>query len=355
MSETALQPFLRQWRKLIEDTLKQYLSSGDASLDRYYGMMQYHMGWVDAEFHASVRPAGKRLRPMLVLLACDALGGDPTRALPASGSVEILHNYSLLHDDIEDLDEVRRHYPTVWKIWGNGQAINAGDGMYACAFKAMLGLMENGVAAHVVLDALSLLTRSCIQLTEGQSLDLHYENCACLTLGEYLAMVRRKTAALFATCLEVGALLSDCEDQTRRLFRQLGEQTGIAYQMLDDLRGIWGKTDETGKASCKDIVQRKKSFPIVTAMGHPEAGSCIRDLYARDADADIAASVVSVLDEYGIQAQCLAMLAQRGDTIQGLLDTLRIATENSPDVSLARLEVYLASLLHLPLGTARMV
>ena len=348
MPNTELQDFLLQWRRPIEETLQQYLESPDPALDGHYGMMEYHMGWVDRNMEPRVRAAGKRLRPTLLLLTCAATGQDPRQFLAAAGSMEILHNYSLLHDDIEDMDEVRRHFPTVWKIWGNGQAINAGDGMYACAFEALLGLRDAGVAAEFTLQALALLSRTCVQLTEGQFLDLDYEGRSHLTLMEYFFMVKKKTAALFSTCLEVGALLSNCDARTCRLFGQLGEHFGIAYQMLDDLANIWGEADATGKTSCKDIVQRKKSLPIVIGMGNTEYGDRLRQLYALDMSQDITQPVMDLLQKQGVQEQCLDMLDRRKELVQGLIDDLGAENHSRGITNLSMLETYLHSLLALP-------
>lgn len=344
----AIQLFLQQWQAPVEDALKHWLRSGHPSLHPHYGMMQYHMGWVDADLAPHSRPAGKRLRPMLVLLVCDAMAANPARALPAACSMEILHNYSLLHDDIEDLDEMRRHYPTVWKVWGNGLAINAGDGMYACAFQAMLGLLEQDVGLPSALEAMSLLTRACVQLTEGQFLDLNYENRARLTLDEYLFMVWKKTASLFSVCLEVGAVLSGSDEATRRTFRRLGEQIGIAYQMLDDLANIWGAIDDTGKASCRDIIQRKKSFPIVMALADPDAHQPMQALYARPAAEDISAPVVRLLNQHRIRAQCQALLQQRQEAIQALLEEVQATTQDQAAISLDNFRAYLMRLRLLP-------
>ncbi len=345
MSDAPLQSFLRAWRGPIEETLKQYLESPEPALRHHYGMMEYHMGWVDADMEPRVRAAGKRLRPTLLLLVCAAMGHDPAQALAAAGSMEILHNYSLLHDDIEDLDEVRRHFPTVWKVWGNGKAINAGDGMYACAFRAMLGLQDTDTPPDLTLQSLSLLSRACVQLTEGQFLDLDYEARCHLTLGEYILMVKKKTAALFSTCLEVGALLSRCNERTRLLFGQLGEHFGVAYQMLDDVANLWGETDETGKTSCKDIAQRKKSLPIVLAMSDAELGDCIRSLYALDISQDIAPPVLELLRQRGIREQCLVVLGQRRQLVQDLIEALCFETRAQADADLSVLKAYLDSLL----------
>lgn len=343
-----LQEFLRRWRGPIEDVLQQGLDSPDPALRRHYGMMKYHMGWQDADMQPRVRSAGKRLRPTLVLLMRAALGQDPQPALPAAGSVEILHNYSLMHDDIEDMDEMRRHFPTVWKVWGNGLAINAGDGMFSCAFSAMLGLQEAGFSAELAQRCMGLLCRACIQLTEGQFLDLDYESREHLTLAEYFLMVRKKTAALFATCLEVGALLSGCDSQVSLLSAQLGEQFGIAYQMQDDLANLWGHTDTTGKDACKDIAQRKKSLPIVIAMGDEHAGETMRSLYRRGPQQDIRQPVLDLLDEQCVRERGFIILGQRRERVRGLVTELGNALSQRKNAQPELLGDYLDMLLPHP-------
>ncbi len=344
VSQGSLQPLLRELRNPVEEAIQQYLASPDHALNSHYGMMAYHMGWVNEDLVPAQRPAGKRLRPMLVLLVCHAMGLDVMRALPAAASVEILHNYSLIHDDIEDFDEIRRHYPTVWKIWGPGLAINAGDGMHACAFRAMQDLTQHGFEPSVVLEAVAMLARTCVQLTEGQFLDLKYEDCDFITLSEYFQMVKGKTAALFATCLEVGALLSGCSPEVRQLFRQAGQQAGYVYQIRDDLAGIWDPREQTGKVACKDIIHRKKSFPIVTAMSHPESGPRMRALYALTNETDINETVTQLLRDCDIQTQCTKILQQHTDILHSLLSELekRIARNH---LSLAHLTHYLNALL----------
>ena len=143
-----LQQFMQHWLPPLEAEMRVVLAGGEEATAAHYGMMQYHMGWVDADFAPSVLNAGKRLRPILCLLACAEVGGQASSALPAAAAIEILHNFSLVHDDIEDGDEARRHRPTVWKLWGVPLAINVGDGMFALAFAAMQRLLGRRRAAR---------------------------------------------------------------------------------------------------------------------------------------------------------------------------------------------------------------
>ena len=142
---SELSSFIGVWLPQIESEMHAVVDIGDDTVTAHYGMMQYHLGWADEQFQPFSSPTGKRLRPILCLVACAEVGGDPAQAMPAAAAIELLHNFSLVHDDVEDGDELRRHRPTVWKLWGVPQAINAGDGMFSLAFAAVQRLRRRGV------------------------------------------------------------------------------------------------------------------------------------------------------------------------------------------------------------------
>ncbi|MEZ4675199.1 MAG: polyprenyl synthetase family protein, partial [Caldilineaceae bacterium] len=160
MSNIELNTFLGHWLPLIESEMREHLRNPDPVVAQHYGMLQYHMGWADEALRPQNYPAGKRLRPILCLLACAEVGGDPVQALPAAAAIELLHNFSLIHDDIEDGDETRRHRPTLWKVWGVPQAINAGDALFTIAYAAIQRLARRGVSAQATLDALAIFTQT---------------------------------------------------------------------------------------------------------------------------------------------------------------------------------------------------
>ena len=226
-------------------------------------ILAYHMGW---EGEGSGEKAqGKRIRPKLVLLSAAAAGADWRVALPAAASVEYLHNFSLIHDDIEDQDEIRRSRPTVWVKWGIAKAINAGDLM------CMLGLLslfrlEQTVSLEVSARASQILQETCAHLTRGQHLDLSYESEQVLPLESYWPMVGGKTAALLACCTEMGALSAGVDEGRRQAFRDFGWHLGLAFQVVDDWLGIWGDTVVTGKGVGSDLLAGKKSLPILFAL-----------------------------------------------------------------------------------------
>ncbi len=257
----------------IEDEMRRALGVGEPPLRDYYVMMEYHLGWTDEKGEPAPRghtgqlsSGGKRIRPLLCLLTCAASGGDWQCALPMAAALELLHNFSLLHDDIQDNSPLRRGRPTVWKIWGIPQAINAGDAMFTLAHLAPHQLTTRGVAPAIALAALAEFDRTCLALTQGQYLDMGFETRERVTAAEYLAMIERKTAALIAACAALGARLAGADAGRVEHFRQFGRNLGLAFQVQDDLLGIWGDLAVTGKSAASDLEKRKKSLPVVCGL-----------------------------------------------------------------------------------------
>jgi len=231
-----------------------------------YTLMRYHLGWDDAEGCPVESRGGKLLRPALLLLCCEASGGDWSNALPAAAAVELLHNFTLLHDDVEDGSDQRHGRDTVWRVWSEAEAINAGDGMFGLAHLTLLGLSERGHPAERVLEAARLLDEATLLLCEGQHRDLRYGNGRQIGSADYLAMIDGKTAALLGASCAIGALLSGVDEATVRQFYEFGRRLGLAFQIRDDLLGCWGDASETGKSSGDDIRAGKQSYPIVVAL-----------------------------------------------------------------------------------------
>ena len=233
-------------------------------LGELHSMLRYHLGWEGEG--AGPRATGKRVRPLLVLLTCDAAGGDWQAALPAASGVELLHNFSLIHDDIQDGSETRRGRPTLWARWGVAQAINAGDALFALAHLALQRL-----DGDVYAPAAQLLPQASLQLTQGQYMDLAYENRKDLSLDDYWPMVRGKTAVLMAACTRLGALVAGAQNAALEAFTQFGLQLGMAFQAHDDILGAWGDEAETGKSAHSDLLSGKKSLPVLYGLEHSAA------------------------------------------------------------------------------------
>ncbi len=295
-----------------------------------YDMLRYHLGWLDRHGRPVQAPAGKRLRPLLCLLACEGYGGDYRRALPAAAAIELLHNFTLIHDDVQDRSDERRHRPTVWRLWGEAQAINAGDALYALARLALLRLAERGLAPSTVTAAAALLDHTCLRICEGQSLDVAFEGRLDVTYDEYLAMIGGKTAALLGCALEMGALVAGAAAEERQRMRECGETLGLAYQVQDDILGIWGEPSVTGKPAADDIRGRKKTLPIVYALTHGDRQHVERlhALFAAAAldEGDVAA-VLRILEDTGARQAAEAEAGRLYDETQRLLQASALAAD----------------------------
>jgi geranylgeranyl diphosphate synthase type I len=276
-SSSSLQAITAQYLPAVEAELRDLLASAGPPFGAYYQMLHYHMGWLDADLNPAPGQSGKRLRPVMCLLACEAAGSSPDPCLPAAAGIEALHNFSLLHDDIEDRSETRRGRPTVWRLWGVPQAINAGDGLFALAHLAFARLPDRGVPLQRALQAQRLLSQTCLALTHGQHLDMLFEERLDITVAEYLTMIQGKTAALFATSLQLGALLGGADLESAQRYWEFGHHLGISFQIQDDLLGIWGDNSVTGKSTSTDIETRKKTLPVVYGL---ERSKELRDLYS---------------------------------------------------------------------------
>jgi geranylgeranyl diphosphate synthase type I len=259
-------------------------------------MFHYHMGWLDGQLRPTSKPVGKRVRPLLCLLACEACGGALEWALPAAAGVETLHNFSLLHDDIEDNSDSRRGRPTVWKLWGAPQAINAGDAMFALAHLAFDRLPGRGAPVERALTARRVFDQTCLTLTHGQYLDMSFEERLDVSVDDYMTMISGKTAALIAVSAYLGAFLGGANDASAAHYRAFGQHLGLSFQIQDDVLGIWGDAILTGKSTSSDIETRKKTLPVVYGL---EQSAKLRQLYAQEIAAEQVADVIQILDELG--------------------------------------------------------
>ncbi|MBG7609369.1 MAG: polyprenyl synthetase family protein [Anaerolineae bacterium] len=259
-----LEKLTQAYTPAIEEELKQAVARiSGPQLSELQNMMRYHLGWIGPGAGAKAR--GKRIRPILVLLTTAAAGGKWEKALPAAAGIELVHNFSLIHDDIEDNSPLRRGRPTLWKKWGIAQAVNAGDAMFSLAHLALMR-MENSSPLKVTLQATNVLRQACLTLTQGQYLDISYENRTDVSIEDYWPMVEGKTATLLATCTELGALIAEADENTRSAYRDFGRDLGLAFQALDDILGIWGESEQIGKSTASDLVEGKKSLPILFAL-----------------------------------------------------------------------------------------
>ena len=285
---------------LIADTeaeIVRLVQDRDPSTHGLYEMVRYHLGLdgVDA-------PTGKRMRPLLGLLAYASITGEYERALPGAAAVELGHNFSLVHDDIEDGDRERRHRPTLWALHGIPQAVNTGDAMFALSRIALYRLSDLGFPDATVLRLMRLYDETCLRLCEGQYIDIWTsEHDDAMSVELYFDMIGRKTAALISASIEAGAILATADEAVIARYRAFGWALGLAFQINDDLLGIWGAETTTGKAP-SDVVHKKKTLPVLYALEHgsSEDRDRLSGLYtlADPNDADVA-EIVRILERCG--------------------------------------------------------
>ena len=270
----SLNNLTSQYLDAIEEELhRAVLRSEGPHLSHYDYMMAYHLGW---EGDGAGREArGKRIRPLLVLLSNASAGGNWQAALPAAAAVELVHNFSLIHDDVEDNSPTRRGRASLWALWGIPQAINAGDGLFAIAHLAMDRLRKRGVVYERILDVRAIFDRTCLTLTQGQYLDMSFESRLSTSVDEYMTMISGKTAGLISASAAIGATLAGSAAVVH--YGTFGRELGLAFQIQDDILGIWGDEALTGKSAESDIATKKKSLPVVYALGQSER---LRTLYA---------------------------------------------------------------------------
>jgi geranylgeranyl diphosphate synthase, type I len=249
---------------VIEQELQQaIIQTREPGLEEMVAMMTYHMGWEGEGAGPEAR--GKRIRPLLVLLCAAAAGGDWQRALPGAVAVELVHNFSLVHDDIQDESPLRRGRATLWTRSGIAQALNTGDTLFVLAQRSVLKLAET-VSSETALTAAQFLQDTCLALTQGQFLDLSYEGRVDLGEVDYWPMVRGKTAALLQACTYIGALCAQTQPAVCQMYREFGNSLGLAFQVQDDLLGIWGDAASTGKSNSSDLVSGKKTLPVLYGL-----------------------------------------------------------------------------------------
>jgi geranylgeranyl diphosphate synthase type I len=320
--QSILDDTIQRFSAPLEREMRTVLGPAAPGYEAYWGMMNYHMGWVDPTWQPVTGRSGKRVRPLLCLLACQAAGGEWEQALPAAAALELLHNFSLLHDDIEDHSDTRRGRDTVWKLWGVPQAINVGDSMFATAFGALVRLRERSVPDSAVVQVLEIFSQACIELTKGQHLDMRFEREPMVTVYEYLDMVEGKTAALLQGACAIGAIVAGASAVQRQRLALFGRNLGLAFQAYDDLLGIWGQEEAVGKSTASDILTRKKTLPVVFALAESEE---FRQLYAQPS-IDLP-RVVQLLEQLGADKYASGM-AQGFSEVA--LDNLTAAEPKEP-------------------------
>ncbi|WP_369217343.1 polyprenyl synthetase family protein [Streptomyces flavofungini] len=246
----------------VRDTLTPALRTALDRLDEESRhQAAYHFGWIDAAGAQVSDGGGKAVRPALALLSAQAAGAPEETGLPGAVAVELVHNFSLLHDDLMDGDEQRRHRPTVWSLWGSAGAILTGDALLALAQEVLLECGRPTAAT-----AARLLSRATRDLIRGQVLDMSFERRSHVGVDECVEMAAGKTGALLSASAAIGAVLAGAPVTVVDALALYGDQVGIAFQLIDDVLGVWGDPARTGKPVHNDLRTRKKSLPVAYAL-----------------------------------------------------------------------------------------
>lgn len=291
-------------------------------LDQILG---YHLGWYDQDKNSTQFNRGKQIRPLLSLLSCGAYGGDADDAFPIASAIELLHNFSLIHDDIMDVSEQRRGRDSVWHIWGQNQAINAGDGAYGLSFQLLADAELPTIRPQIILYAQRILSKACVDTVYGQMLDISFEDRELVSSAEYVQMTSLKTGPLLGAALGGGALFAGASWEVAQALSAIGRDLGVAFQIQDDILGIWGDTQQTGKSADDDLTAKKKSFPIIWAMENlPESENQeLHSLYQNEAplSSEITSNIRAILDEGGVEEAISAEVQGRYETLVNTLQT----------------------------------
>ena len=347
LQSTDIAAVLDRYRAPIEQAMREALTTSaratthaaatEALLSSLYGQIEYHLGWRDASFAPSQGNRGKLLRPTLTLLAAELAGGAAAveRALPAAVAVELIHNFSLIHDDIEDGDEVRHHRATLWRLWGQAQAINTGDALFSLARLRLLGLARRGVDPALTLRLAEQVDTVCLELCEGQHLDMSFEARRDVTVAMYLDMIARKTAALMRCSTELGGRIGAPDDEAlgERL-GAFGKALGLAFQIRDDLLGIW-QAQDLGKTAAGDVRRKKMSLPVIHALEHAGADdrAALTRIYFRPGPAsdEQITQALDILERSGARARAHEALREQLAIARESLDAAITLAQRHPE------------------------
>ena len=260
----SLNQFMETMLPTIETELKRQVSRLDEDhTHQFHNMLTYHMGWTGEG--AGPEAAGKRIRPLLLLLTVAACDSEWLHAKSAAAAVELVHNFSLVHDDIQDNSRSRRGRATIWTNWGMPMAINAGDALFVLSNQSIMDIREY-YPAEIVVIAASVLHDTCLNLTRGQFLDMSYEERDDISVENYWPMIAGKTAALLSACCHIGSILGGVDEAKQDAYRSFGHALGMAFQVQDDILGIWGDETITGKSAAIDLLEGKKTLPVLHGL-----------------------------------------------------------------------------------------
>ena len=265
-----------------------------------YDLLRYHLGWTDQRGQPEDNPRPLYFPTLLALVSCQALSGDFQAALPAAAGVDLVHNFTLVHGDVQASRPDAHDRPSIWWVWGPAQAINAGDGLHALGRTTIMRLAQKDISPERVLHAVGSLDRACLALCEGQYMDLEFQERMVVTSAAYFDMISRKTGALTGCSAEVGALAAGTDQAVWAQFRDMGIKMGMAWQIQQDIADLWGGSGDGMTAS--NVLNKKKSLPLIHALENSSLASKreLGGIYMkRVLEPEDASKLVEILNEAG--------------------------------------------------------
>jgi len=281
----------------LEAEMKDVFASREGFL---YDLLRYHMGWTDQQGTPQDSPPRPHFQSMLTMVCCQALSGDYSDSLPAAAGIEFVHNYTLVHGDVQSNRAVSEDRPSVWWVWGPAQAINAGDGLHALGRNTIMRLAQRGIPPERVLPAVTSLDKACLALCEGQYMDLEFQEKLMVTSADYHDMIGRKTGALTGCATELGAIAAGVDDDVRAAYQKMGQGLGMAWQISLDIADLWGRRDDGMTSS--NMLNKKKSLPLIYALENSSLADkrALGNVYMkRVLQPEDVTQVIGILDQAG--------------------------------------------------------
>ena len=319
MSKPELPNLFNRYQESLNIFTKKFY---DDLSDPLYFTHKYFLGWVDQNGNPS-ESSGKAFRPSIMMLINESLEGSDKNILPIAMSIELFHNFSLIHDDIEDKDEFRRNRETVWKIWGEEAGIISGNSMHALASKALDSVETNN--DYKLIELRKLVNETCIEVIEGQFLDIDFEKRKEISLDDYLEMIEKKTGALIKTSVVLGSILKDSSKDSLDAFSEIGKSFGHMFQIKDDFLGIWGD-DKFGKPIGSDILKEKNHSQYLNFFSHlTKLIKNINMIFSKEQISENDKNkILKMMEKYNIKSYCDSILSEKYNYTKKLIISLRI-------------------------------
>lgn len=329
MSELGLAR-LEAYRQAVQEELREVFAAHEGFL---YDLLRYQLGWTDQRGAPEDSPATLHFPSMLALVSCEALSGDFWPSVPAAAGIELVHNFILVHGDVQSSRVEAQDRPSVWWLWGPAQAINAGDGLHALGRTTMMRLAQRGVPAERVLRAVESLDRACLALCEGQYLELDFQDQLVVTAGAYYDMIARKTGSLAGCSAESGALAAGADEAASSKFREAGKRLGMAWQVSRDIMELWRQRGDGMAPS--SVLHKKKSLPLIYALDiasvaiKRELGTIYMKRVLQPEDAS---RVAEILEQAGARGFAEGKAAQMVEEAMAAIDGMGLAAERLDDL-----------------------